>query len=642
VLNAGAGAQSYAWNTGETSQQITVDKTGDYSVAVTDAGGCSNHDSVRVTVNPVPAVDIAPDQAICQGDSVVLDAGNTGNAYLWSDGSTGRTLTARDSGLYWVRVTSASGCSAADTMALRVNPLPIVNLGSDTTICYGDTLTLAIGGDGGSVLWSDNSTSRMLKIGQSGVYSVKVTNAFGCPASDTLQVTVNPLPTVAFGKDTAVCAGNAVTLDAGNKGDSYAWSTGETSQTISVNKQGTYSVAVTDSNGCTASYQTMAIMRPLPTVDLGGDTSICTGTLLDLDAGNAGARYLWSTGATSQTIDVSRQGTYWVTVTDSNSCSADDSVTVKVEPLPEIDGERKASLCEGQSMKLDPSDSNGGYTYQWQDGSTTPSITVTEGGSYWVIISNGKCLVRDTMDISMLKNSLPLLSPSGQICPGDSVTIDAGSADAIAYRWSTGATTPSITVNAAGSYAVQIKGKYCDFVREDTVLISTHPLPSLKVTADDISICKGEVLHLLASGDNTDYYRWEDDNSEGNMHTVYDPGLYKVQAFNQCGVTEDSIQVMEGGACTASLFMPNAFSPNHDGKNDSFGPKVIVGVKDFEMRIFNRWGQLLFLSNSVEDRWDGTYKGKPCDVGGYVWWIKYTEPNSSKPLFMKGAVTLVR
>ncbi|PXX90544.1 hypothetical protein DF185_23350, partial [Marinifilum breve] len=130
----------------------------------------------------------------------------------------------------------------------------------------------------------------------SGNYSVVVTDANGCSATDDVNVTVHPNPTVDLGADQETCAGNTITLDAGNSGSTYLWSNGSTTQTITVSTSGNYSVVVTDANGCSATDDVNVTVHPNPVVDLGTDQETCAGGTITLDAGNAGSTYLWSNG----------------------------------------------------------------------------------------------------------------------------------------------------------------------------------------------------------------------------------------------------------------------------------------------------------------------------------------------------------
>ncbi|MEL6926994.1 MAG: hypothetical protein AAFO94_23345, partial [Bacteroidota bacterium] len=142
----------------------------------------------------------------------------------------------------------------------------------------------------------------------------------GCSAEDEITISINPLPVVELGNDTAICQNESILLDAGNTGADFSWSNGETTQTISVDAADTYSVTVTDANGCSAEDEITISINPLPVVELGNDTAICQNESILLDAGNTGADFSWSNGETTQTISVDADDTYSVTVTDANGC----------------------------------------------------------------------------------------------------------------------------------------------------------------------------------------------------------------------------------------------------------------------------------------------------------------------------------
>ncbi|MDQ2180886.1 hypothetical protein M0051_19630, partial [Marinifilum sp. D714] len=170
---------------------------------------------------------------------------------------------------------------------------------------------------------------------------------------DDVNVTVHPNPVVDLGLDQETCAGGTITLDAGNLGATYLWSNGETTQDITVSTSGNYSVVVTDANGCSATDDVNVTVHPNPVVDLGLDQETCAGGTITLDAGNAGANYLWSNGATSQTITISTSGNYSVVVTDANGCSATDDVDVTVHPNPVVDLGLDQETCAGGTITLD-------------------------------------------------------------------------------------------------------------------------------------------------------------------------------------------------------------------------------------------------------------------------------------------------
>jgi uncharacterized repeat protein (TIGR01451 family) len=211
--------------------------------------------------------------------------------------------------------------------------LPTVNLGPDITICANST-TLNAGNTGARFVWSTGDTLQSLSVTASGTYWVRVTNSFGLSASDTITVTLKPIPVVNLGADISQCGGT-VPLNAGNTGSSFLWSTGAMTQSITAGSAGTYWVRVTNANGCSATDTIAVTIQSLPVVNLGADISQCGGTA-PLHAGNTGSSFLWSTGAMTQSIIAATTGAYWVRVTNTNGCSATDTIQVRINPLPVV------------------------------------------------------------------------------------------------------------------------------------------------------------------------------------------------------------------------------------------------------------------------------------------------------------------
>ena len=206
-----------------------------------------------------------------------------------------------------------------------------MNLGPNQTQC-GGSVSLNAGNPGSTYLWSNSATTQSISVSSSGTYSVVVTNAGGCTGTGSVVVTINTPPTVNLGPDISQCGGT-VNLNAGNA-VSYAWSNSATTSSISVSSSGTYSVVVTDGNGCTGSDVVNVTINTPPTVNLGADVTQCGGTVL-LDAGT-GSGYAWSNSATTQTTTVSSSGTYSVIVTDGNGCTGSDAVNVTINTPPAV------------------------------------------------------------------------------------------------------------------------------------------------------------------------------------------------------------------------------------------------------------------------------------------------------------------
>lgn len=192
ALNPGA---SYLWDNSTTAQNRTVTQSGGYWVKVTNASSCSRYDTAQVTFIAAPAVNLGIDKEACAGDVVTLNAGSTGTTYLWDDGSTLQTRDVTTGGSYFVTVSNiAANCKGADTIQVTIHPNPVVNLGNDTVICHGNTLTLDAGNPGSAYLWDNGTTAATRAVDATGSYSVTVTDIHTCSASDAIFLQVKDLP----------------------------------------------------------------------------------------------------------------------------------------------------------------------------------------------------------------------------------------------------------------------------------------------------------------------------------------------------------------------------------------------------------------------------------------------------------------
>ncbi|MEA3445346.1 MAG: CARDB domain-containing protein [Bacteroidota bacterium] len=253
ILDAGSGA-SYLWSTGATSSTITVSQTGFYSVTATSTNGCESIDQVNIVINPLPTINLGPDQDNCVGDIVNLNAG-VANAYLWSNGATTSSIDVSVQGTYSVTITSQF-CDASDEVIINFHSVN-VDLGNDVEICDGSSAVLDAGaGSFYSYLWSTGAQSQTIEVGSAGDYFVTVTDLYGCSDNDDINIVINSLPVVDLGPD-FIIQDTVIILDPGVGYTSYLWSTGSVSMVLPVDGsvlQGgahTYWVEVTNSNGCT-------------------------------------------------------------------------------------------------------------------------------------------------------------------------------------------------------------------------------------------------------------------------------------------------------------------------------------------------------------------------------------------------------
>jgi len=283
--------------------------------------------------------------------------------YAWNNGATTPSITVAptDTTDYIVDV-NISGCAVvADTTTIYVIDPPVVDLGADVTICNGDTAPLDAGNPGSTYLWSNAATTQTINATLDGTYYADVTNAGGCSTADTVIVNYHAT-SLNLGPDTSVCG--PLALDAGNPGGTYLWSDGSTSQTFTATSSGQYSVDVVDLNGCNITDDIFVLLSPLPTIDLGADYQICVYHTTTLDAGSA-VSYLWSTGATTQTIDVdgavlgAGTHTFTVLITDGNGCTNSDDIVVTVDACVGI-----SEITQALPMSIYPNPANSRATLE--------------------------------------------------------------------------------------------------------------------------------------------------------------------------------------------------------------------------------------------------------------------------------------
>lgn len=369
TLDAGNAGSSFVWSSGETTQTIDVTVGATYIVSVTNQAGLIGRDTILITQVPSPSVNLGADTVtICAGVSHTMDAGNAGATYLWSTGATTQTISASAPGLYTVTVTNSNGCSVTDSMRVMNNAAPVVALGADQNVCDGTPVVLDAGNAGSTYLWSTGATTQTITTTAAGQYVVTVTNTSGCSSKDTLVVTHKAKPVVSLGADQSKCPTDSVTLDAGAGFTTYAWSNGATTQSIKVATSGQYIVTVTNADGCTGKDTIVVTNYALPVVALGADQNICTSDTITLDAGNAGATYLWSTGATTRTIQVSLAGTYSVNVTSTQGCSNSDAIVITNKAIP--DATYTVDTANGQSVTFQ-STATIGLQFAWNFGDPT-------------------------------------------------------------------------------------------------------------------------------------------------------------------------------------------------------------------------------------------------------------------------------
>ena len=657
-LNATGGGLTYTWtpatylNNPNISNPIAApDTTTQYIVEVSNAY-CSSYDTVIVNVVQAYITQSGP-TTFCAGDSVILDAGAGHLTYSWSNGQNTQVIIVKTSGNYIVTTTDVNGCISKDTMLVIVQPAVIANAGNDTLICIGNSAILNATG-GTSYLWTPatglsnvNIANPTATINTNTQYVVLVTTGI-CSDYDTVNVfvdtnitSITPLGPIPF------CIGSSVTLDAGLGYTNYLWSTGQNTQTITVNTTGNYWVSTLNPNGCVGQDTIAVTVLPPVLANAGNDTMICLGDSIQLLA-SGGISYTWTpaTGL-SNTNTANPYAKPLVTTTYivdvfNGGCSAKDTITITVQDnITQITPLGPTMFCIGGSVVLDAG--AGHSTYLWSTGQITQTITVTQSGNYSVQTLNANgCDATDTISIL----ALPILDAYNDtgICEGESAQIFA--TGGISFTWipvigldNPSSSSPTATPSQTTTYYL-VSNETCN--PTDSVTITIFPLPQVDAGADQY-IDFGDRAYLNASGNSV--YRWSPDkwlNCTVCPSPVSIPDstiTYYVTVTSAEGCTAvDSVTVFVKQV--PAIFVPNAFTPNGNGTNEFFAPKF-TNMKEVEVKIFDRWGEMIASWNDLNGHWDGTYKGRIVQQDVYVWVIDATDIYDKKTK-RTGTVTVVK
>lgn len=536
TLDAGSGFSAYLWSDSTTNQTLTASVSGIYSVSVTDTNGCSSVDSVEVTIILPPAVVLGPDTTLCFGTAFTI-SGPVGEAsYLWSTGDTTESIVVTSPGVYAVEVANTFGCIASDTVEIFYYPQLALDLGQDASFCIGDTLILDADSGYVDYVWNDNSTQQTLAVFATGTYFVTVKDSIGCEATDSINIIVNSLPVVDLGPDATLCGGNVLTIDAGGPFVNYLWNDGSQAQTLDVTTANTYSVIVTDSNGCAGTDDIVVVVTPL--VDLGPDLIVCDGVISTLDAGAGLSSYLWSDGSSGQTLDVSVTGIYTVTVTDLNGCINSDEISVAVNLPPVIDLGPDVTTCSNNPAILDPG--AGFFAYLWSDGSTLPTLSVSTSGTYIVTVSSApNCDAQDTINVTVFQSPVIDLGIDTVLCDGVTVTLDAGAGYSF-YFWNDGSVGQTLDATASGIYSVVVTDSI-GCTGTDTISLLFDPLPFVELGPNQ-DICAGTAT-VLDAGAGFASYLWND-GTTAQFLLASTAGTYTVTVSNSTGCsTIDSVTI---------------------------------------------------------------------------------------------------
>jgi gliding motility-associated-like protein len=599
-----ASTYTYTWSNGVTDGvTFTPVSTQTYTLTGTDVNGCKSTTTQNILVYNIPIVTVSS-PPVCAGATATLTASGA-NTYTWSsttsggNASTTTAIPTVNPQTYTVMGTDVNGCiSVVATSTIVTNALPVISITSNPVnaiICAGSTITL--NGNGASAYtWTggviNGAVFTPAASPQIQTYTVTGTDGNNCSNVAIQTVTVNPLPLITVNSP-SVCLGLSTSLTAGGA-VTYTWSTLSIGTTINVSPSGTqtYSVAGTDANGCIGTATTLVLVNQLPTISVTTNptgNAVCAGTTTTLTASSTSTlavSFDWDNAGTNQNPNIvspATQTTYTVVGTDANNCTASQTITININPLPTAQAiSGNTFVCVGvMGVATVLSASNNGYWTGPLPSTSTISVNsttanITKGGVYTLHTVNGcgDAPTSYTVSADSVVASFTANPVIGQT-PLSVTFTNTSQGNSLAYGWSFGDSSASINPNPTHIYT-------------DAGIF--HAI----LLANDNLGCKGSASTIITVND-----------------------------------------------VPSIVVIPNIFSPNGDNINDVFTINA-TGVTNFDCKVYDRWGLLLHEWAGKDGGWDGKAKnGINCTDGTYFYLITYLD-NQSKSNLKNGFFQLIR
>jgi gliding motility-associated-like protein len=582
ILSIGGGTTpyNYLWSNGSTTADLSNVIAGNYTVTISDANGCVYTKSYLVAEPTlVLSTQQVATQVSCFGDNsgsitITPSGGTAPYSYSWNTGSTNSSISNLLAGNYSVLVTDANGCTS-NLLSTITQPTNVLTSSATTTPvnCSGNANgSISLTPSGGTApytyLWNNNATTQNLNSLIAGVYTVTITDANSCTYvySSSIQQPIAVLSTTYLVQDVACFGGATGIINSlpigGTAPYTYSWSNGLTSANLSNVSAGTYTLTITDANGCTFS-QPVTVSQPIAAVAATNTTTNInchgdlTGTInVTVSGGLGNYSFQWNNGATTEDLNALAPGNYLLVVTDQNGCTASTSASISQPSMStNINLVSQPVSCFGMQNGAVTSTVVGGtgpYIYIWNTGATSDNISGVSAGIYTITVTdNNGCSASTTTTISEPTAILDAnLTVSAANCVTNqmgniNVSILGGTAP-YTYLWNNGGTAQNLLNQPPGSYWVKVTdANGCEVTKNADI----NDLTSVTISADDMEICIGGTATITTTSIPGATYQWIYNGNALNgavASTFVTPvaGIYTVVATTSCGAyTSNPIEI---------------------------------------------------------------------------------------------------
>jgi gliding motility-associated-like protein len=674
---------TYLWSTGATTQSITITNpipNSQYTCTLTSVNGCN----VTLTATLVPqniTTTTNVTNVTCNGGSngsvtANPSGGTSPYSYNWQPGGcTTQTCTGLQAGTYTVIITDFNGCLDTATVTITQPPSTMTLTANGTNVtCNGNangqsTATVTGGSPPYSYSWtpSGQTTSTATGLG-AGTYTVVVTDSMGCTISQVVTITEPPVLATSMTSSNVLCNGGntgsaAVTVSGGTPGYSYTWlPSGGTSSSATGIPQGTYTVLVTDANGCTTSATVTITEPPAIQITPSSTNVLCNGgntgsASVTVSGGTPGYSYNWiPSGGTNASATGLPAGSYTVTVTDANGCTSAQVINVAQPPALNISMTPSSTVCPGSSNTISATVSGGtpGYTYAWNNGNTNSSQTVnpTVTTSYTITVTDANgCTATASLTLTVYPPVIASVSPPASYCVGSSATVSVnnptGGNGSYTYNWNpnigNGTGPYTVSPSTTTTYTVVVTDG-CGLTWTGSTTITVNPSPLAAFTCPSTPVMVGQPITFTDGSTGATSWNWFfgdgfTSNAQNPSHVYNQWGFYTVTLIvtNQFGCTDTTVCDIRSNE---DIWVPNVFTPNGDGFNEFF-TIYNIGMVEYYVVIYDRWGLKMFETNDQTQHWDGkTPRGGDAPDGTYYYIVR-TKSFTNKDYEFKGFLTLL-
>ncbi|MFN5149658.1 MAG: T9SS type A sorting domain-containing protein, partial [Flavobacteriia bacterium] len=581
TVTGGLSPYAYSWSNGSTALDLQGLASGNYTVTITDNGGCSFQQTYTVN-NNTGGLNVTGQvsSALCSTNSGAIiqtvNASNGAVTYAWNNGATGQNLSGLAPGTYTCTYTDASGCSGTNTYTVGQNNGGVSLTGTLVTneTCNNNqgAINITAAGNGLSYLWNNGATTEDISGLSAGNYACTITNGQGCSVNTGTITLINSPGNMTVSNQSVTAATCLLTNGAinvnifgGQSPYTYNWSTGSTSQDISGLSAGTYTLQLADANGCSLAHSVTVTNQP-GTLDIttavitnescvGGVGTNGQGAINISVAGETSPyTYAWSNGAITQDISGVNDGQYNVTVTSANGCSLSESFTVlsngsNIAITSSSVADESCGSGAG-SISLTMSSDSGPYSYSWSNGATTEDLQNLPAGSYTLTVSNNSgCQLTELFTVGNDPGTLAVSAVLTEEACGNSngainVNITGGSAP-FSYSWSNGSTAQDISGIGAGTYDLTVSDQYGCNVDYSGTLVNIANGLTVSITAVTDDVCGQGVGAINASTTGAASFSWSNGATTEDLSGV-SGGSY-------------TLTISDGAGCsaTASTIVPN-------------------------------------------------------------------------------------